>query len=141
MVESWGGYKNLTLPYFKETASLKKVLAYLERLRLSGIINMYGAAPILNWAKDDLQRWLYGQRLDPESLEKQSDDFNDYDNEQLEHINYLLDNKQEIRDILIRIAMSKIEFEGDDDGYDKVQRYFEQAAIDVWQIYARLRSI
>jgi hypothetical protein len=69
---------------------------------------MYGASPLLNWTKDDLHRWLYGMGEDPESLEEEIENLDSYDEdedegysdgdrdsleEQLNHINYLLDNK------------------------------------------------
>jgi hypothetical protein len=106
------------------SADKVKVFKFLENLRQSGLINMYGASPLLNWTKDDLHRWLYGMGKDPESLEEEIENLDSYDEdedegysdgdrdsleEQLNHINYLLDNKQEIRDILVRAALARIE--------------------------------
>ena len=39
---------------------VKMLIKYLEKIRESGLINMFGAHPLLNWTKDDLNRWLYG---------------------------------------------------------------------------------
>ena len=71
-----------------------------------------------------MERWLYGQKQDIESIEYQIEELkNDYEDdyeddneseielleEQLRIINYLLNNKQKIRDILIRTALKRIE--------------------------------
>ena len=48
----------------------RDVMRYLEYIRESGVINMFGAHPILNWTKNDLHRWLYGQKQDPESYRR-----------------------------------------------------------------------
>jgi hypothetical protein len=120
-----------------------KVFKFLKNLRQSGVINMYGASPILNWTKDDLHRWLYGMGKDPESLEEEIENLDYYDEdeddsngdrnmleEQLTHINYLLDNKQEIRDILVRAALARIENGDGNTELRNVQRVFEKMASD-----------
>ena len=114
-----------------------KIFKYLESLRSSGLINMYGASPLLNWTEDDLQRWLYGMKKDPDSLRDEIEGNDDYDaddditqlEEQLEEIEYLLEHKQEIRDILVRAAMTRIENSGGGDfELSKVQRVFAKMA-------------
>jgi len=110
-------------PRLREISAKEKKLLrnYLEAIRQSGLINMFGAYPILNWAKSDLERWLYGQRMDLESLEQRIEDL-EYDleyegedsgitegeiegvRERKRIIEYLLDNKREVRDVLIRAA-------------------------------------
>ena len=40
---------------------VKMLIKYLEKIRESGLINMFGAHPLLNWAKSDLERWLLGK--------------------------------------------------------------------------------
>lgn len=124
----------------------RDVMRYLEYIRESGVINMFGAHPILNWTKKDLHRWLYGQKQDPEYIEEQIEELKgDYEDdneseidsleEQLRILNYLLDNKQKIRDILIRTAMRRIE---DGDGNMEtinVQRVFEKLAKESWMMW------
>ena len=129
-----------------------KVFKFLENLRLSGVINMYGASPILNWTKDDLHRWLYGMSKNPESIEEEIENLDNYDEddedytgdsngdkesleEQLIHINYLLDNKQEIRDILVRAAMTRLENSDGDFEMSKVQRVFEKMASESFKMW------
>jgi hypothetical protein len=122
-----------------------KIVRFLEHLKESGLINMYGASPILNWSKDDLHRWLYGMGKDPESLEEEIENLDYYDEDedeydstgdknmlekQLTQINYLLDNKQEIRDILIRAALARIENGDGNTELRNVQRVFEKMAGD-----------
>jgi len=126
----------------------RDVVRYLEDIRESGLINMFGASPILNWAKDDLHRWLYGMNNDIESLEsrieslKDEDDYeddNEYEidslEEQLEIINRLLDNKQKIRDILIRAALTRIENGDGNTETRRVQRLFEKLAKESWMMW------
>jgi len=126
----------------------RDVVRYLEDIRESGLINMFGAAPILNWTKDDLHRWLYGMSNDIESLEsrieslKDEDDYeddNEYEidslEEQLEIINRLLDNKQKIRDILIRAALTRIENGDGNTEIRRVQRLFEKLAKESWMMW------
>ncbi len=124
----------------------RDVMRYLETLRESGVINMFGAYPILNWTRKDLHRWLYGQKQDPEYIEEQieelKDDYED-DNEseidsleeQLKILNYLLDNKQKIRDILIRTAIRRIHNGDGDMETSKVQRVFENLAKESWMMW------
>jgi hypothetical protein len=124
----------------------RDVVRYLEYIRESGLLNMFGAYPLLNWTKDDMERWLYGQKQDIESIEYQieelKDDYED-DNEseiesleeQLRIINYLLNNKQKIRDILIRTAMIRIENGNGDMETINVQRVFEKLAKESWLMW------
>ena len=109
---------------------------------------MFGSSPILNWTKDDLHRWLYGMGKDVESMESEIEEL-EYDNEegendsdiellrsQLEPIKYLLDNKNTIRDILIRGAMTRLENRGEEDpDLSKVQRVFETLAKECFKMW------
>ena len=124
----------------------RDVVRYLEYIRESGLLNMFGAHPLLNWNKKDMERWLYGQKQDIESIEYQieelKDDYED-DNEseiesleeQLRIINYLLNNKQKIRDILIRTAMIRIQNRDGDMETRNVQRVFEKLAKESWLMW------
>lgn len=126
----------------------KEIFRFFEQLRQSGVINMFGSSPILNWTKDDLHRWLYGMGKDIESLESEIEDL-EYDNEegendsdiellqsQLEPIKYLLDNKNKVRDILIRGAMTRLENRGEEDpDLSKVQRVFESLAKECFKMW------
>ena len=144
-------------PYLNEITHQERrdIMKYLESIRQSGIINMFGAAPILNWTKDDLHRFLYGERNDPESIENQMEEEGEYDEyedeergrsisyleKKLKLMNYLLDNKQKIRDILIRAALKRID---DTDGNHEtrnVQRVFEKMAKESWSFWVGIQSI
>ena len=138
---------------------VKMLIKYLEKIRESGLINMFGAHPLLNWAKDDLYRWLYGMSKDVESLEQQKEDLeHDIENaddedrsmyeseldsleEQIEVIEYLLDNKREVRDILIRGALARISNTDNNHETRNVQRVFEKMAKDAWVMWTSLYSI
>jgi len=136
----------------------KSLRNYLEAIRQSGLINMFGAYPILNWAKDDLHRWLYGQSMDIESLEQRIEDL-EYEletegedsgvsegeiegvRERKEIIEYLLDNKREVRDILIRGALKRIDNTDGNHETRNVQRVFEKMAKEAFDHWSSLLSI
>jgi len=131
----------------------RDIMRYFEMLRQSGIINMFGAHSILNWAKDDLHRFLYGERNDPESIEREIEE-EEYDNEdgendsdisiledKLEKINYLLDNKQKIRDVLIRAALNRIDNTDGNHEMRNVQRIFEKMAKEAWHFWVGIQQI
>ena len=131
----------------------RDIMKYFEMIRQSGIINMFGSHPILNWTKDDLHRFLYGDRNDPESIEREIEE-EEYDNEdgendndisiledKLEKINYLLDNKRQIRDILIRAALNRIENTDGNHETKNVQRIFEKMAKESWRFWVGIQSI
>ena len=135
-------------------SEVKMLIKYLEKIRESGLTNMFGAHPILNWTKDDLNRWLYGMRKDLDSLEEEKDEleYDDEDNEsyerdlesieeEIEIIEYLLDNKREIRDILIRGALKRIENTDGNHETRNVQRVFEKMAKDAWVMWTSLYGI
>jgi len=126
------------------------VVQWLEKLRESGVINMFGCSPMLNWTEKDLHRWLYGQKQDPESIEEQIEEL-EYENEdgdndsdiemlesQLENIKYLLENKQAVRDVLIRTALKRVE--NTDGNYEtrNVQRIFEKLAKEVFIMWTEV---
>ena len=141
-----------------QNAEVKMLIKYLEKIRESGLTNMFGAHPILNWTKDDLHRWLYGMRKDLDSLEQQKENL-EYDienegedrgiyeseldslEEQIEIIKYLLDNKREVRDILIRGALKRIDNTDGNHETRNVQNVFERMAKDAWVMWTSLYSI
>jgi hypothetical protein len=147
-------------PRLREIASdeRKELRNYLEAIRQSGLINMFGSYPLLNWAKSDLERWLYGQRMDLESLEQRIEDL-EYEletegedsgvsegeiegvRERKEIIEYLLDNKQKIRDILIRGALGRISNTDNNHETHNVQRVFEKMAKEAFNHWSSLLSI
>lgn len=123
------------------------IVGWLEKLRESGVINMFGCSPMLNWAEDDLHRWLYGQKQDPESIERQIEEL-EYENEdgendsqiesmtqQLETIQYLLENKQAVRDVLIRAALKRIDNTDGNHELRNVQRVFEKLAKEAFLMW------
>ena len=122
-------------------------------IRQSGIVNMFGSSIILCWTKDDLERFLYGERNDPESIESEIEE-EEYDNEdgendntisiledKLEKINYLLDNKQKIRDVLIRAALNRIDNTDGNHEMRNVQRIFEKMAKEAWHFWVGIQQI
>jgi hypothetical protein len=142
-------------PYLNEVTPQERrdIMKYFEMIRQSGIVNMFGAHPLLNWTKDDLHRFLYGERNDPESIEREIEE-EEYDNEdgendntisiledKLEKINYLLDNKRKMRDILIRAALNRIENTDGNHETRNVQRIFEKMAKEAWHFWVGIQNI
>jgi len=142
-------------PYLNEVTPQERrdIMKYFEMIRQSGIVNMFGAHPILNWTKDDLHRFLYGERNDPESIEREIEE-EEYDNEdgendntisiledKLEKINYLLDNKRKIRDVLIRAALNRIDNTDGNHEMRNVQRIFEKMAKEAWHFWVGIQQI
>ena len=123
------------------------IVGWLEKLRESGVINMFGCSPMLNWTKDDLHRWLYGRKMDLESIEDAIEEL-EYENEdgendteiermreQTEIIEYLLENKQAVRDVLIRAALKRIDRTDGDHETRNVQKVFEKMAKEAWLMW------
>ena len=126
------------------------IVGWLEKLRESGVINMFGCSPMLNWTKDDLHRWLYGRKMDLESIEEAIEEL-EYENEdgendseiermreQAEIIEYLLEKKQAVRDVLIRAALKRIENTDGNTETSNVQRVFEKLAKEAWHMWTSL---
>ena len=123
------------------------IVGWLEKLRESGVINMFGCSPMLNWTKDDLHRWLYGRKMDLESIEDAIEEL-EYENEdgendseidnmreQAEIIEYLLEKKQAVRDVLIRAALKRIDRTDGDYETRNVQKVFEKMAKEAWLMW------
>tara|TARA_R110000824_G_scaffold167382_4_gene344348 strand:- start:756 stop:1418 length:663 start_codon:yes stop_codon:yes gene_type:complete len=142
-------------PHLNEITGQERrdIMKYFEMLRQSGIINMFGSHALLNWNRDDLHRFLYGERNDPEAIEREIEE-EDYDNEdgendntislledKLEKINYLLDNKQKIRDVLIRAALNRIENTNGNHEMENVQRVFQKMAKEAWHFWVGIQNI
>jgi hypothetical protein len=128
-------------------SELNEVFSWLNNLRGSGLINMFGSYPLLNWTREDLERWLYGEKNDLESIESEIEDLeyeedDDYEGEieslkrKKEYIEYLLDNKDEVRNILIRIALRRIESTSNDFELSRVQRTFEKVAKELFLMWS-----
>ena len=126
------------------------IVGWLEKLRESGVINMFGCSPMLNWTEKDLHRWLYGRKMDLESIEEAIEEL-EYENEdgendseidsmreQAEIIEYLLENKQAVRDVLIRAALKRIENADGNTETSNVQRVFEKLAKEAWLMWTSL---
>ena len=122
-------FQDFEVPEGFSTRDLRIVVRYLETIRRSGLINMYEASSLLNWTKSDLERWLYGQSKDLDSLE---------DDDEIKIVEKLLEEKDAVRDALIRTALKKSENSGNYS--DKtIQRYFERAANDAFGVFIKIR--
>ena len=148
-------FQDFEVPEGFSTRDLRFVVRYLETIRRSGLTNMYEVASLLNWTKSDLERWLYGQSKDLDSLEQQKEDLEyDIDNagedrgmyeselesveDKIKIVEKLLEEKDDVRDALIRTALKKAENSGNYS--DKtIQRYFERAANEAFGVFIKIR--
>ncbi len=147
--------KDFEVPEGFSTRDLLFVVRYLETIRRSGLKNMFGVSPLLNWTKSDLERWLHGKSMDLDSLyqlkkdleydiENEGEDRGMYEYEledvedKIKIIEKLIEEKDAVRDALIRAAIKKAENSGNYS--DKtIQRYFERAANDAFGVFIKIR--
>lgn len=134
----------------------KEIFKFLNALKFSGVINMHGSHPILCWTREDLERWLYGNRFDIESLKQKIEDL-EYEDEEddeegdnekeddgrieriqnkIDLISYMLDTKDDVRDILISAAMERAENTSGNLELNNIQRIFEKMAAEAWKMWA-----
>ncbi len=107
--------------------NLGKIHKYLEELRKSGVINMWGASPYL---------WMGKERIEHKHH------YDDLSDENQESFDYVLDNAEDIKNMLISGAMKKNEGNEDDDVYylKKVGRTVENDSKELHQIWMKMKS-
>ena len=105
------------------TGGRGEVFKYLSNLRDSGIVNMFQAPDFLWSGKQWLTKWLdlnYPERLeDPD-----------------ENIQYLLDNADKVRDILIILLMDRADREDRKANLDNLNREIRPLAVDLVKIWS-----
>lgn len=135
---------------FTNRSDVTKVFKYLETLKESGIVNMFGSSVFLTYTEDDLERFLYSQRLTPNDLDREMDeleydnDEGDYDSdiedleESKKNIEKLLSLQQEVRDVLIRTALKRLELDRKEQSMENVQRLFNQIHKDFFKMWVSI---
>ena len=123
---------------------------YLEALRNSGLVNMFGASIFLTYTLDDLERFLYGERSTPNDIDSEIEDLEyendegDYDGEiesleeKKENIKELLSLQQEVRDVLIRTSINRLELEGKEQSLENVQRTFNRIHKEIFKMWIKM---
>ena len=123
---------------------------YLEALRNSGLVNMFGASIFLTYTTDDLERFLYGERSTPNDIDSEIEDLEyendegDYDGEiesleeKKENIKKLLSLQQEVRDVLIRTSINRLELEGKEQSLENVQRTFNRIHKEIFKMWIKM---
>jgi len=117
------------------------VLMYLETLKKSKLVNMFGAGPFLTYTVDDLYRnVLSPKRLTPEDIENELEYEEDGDEiegleETLNIINKLINLQNKTRDSLIRTAMTRASRLYDDYDLKTVQRIFNKLPRESWNMW------
>jgi len=142
---------------FTNRSDVTKVFKYLETLRGSGIVNMFGSSVFLTYTEDDLERFLYSQRLTPNDLDRKigeleyDNDEGDYDNdegdydsdienleEKKKNIEKLLSLQQEVRDVLIRTAFKRLELDRKELSMKNVQGVFDRIHKDFFKMWVSI---
>jgi len=127
-----------------------KVFEYLETLKESGIINMFGSSVFLTYTVDDLERFLYSQRLTPNDIDREIREL-EYDNdeggydseiesleEKKENVEKLLSLQQEVRDVLIRTSMKRLNLDRKEQSMENVQRTFDRLHKEFFRMWVAL---
>ena len=111
-----------------------KVFEFLNKLRDSGLVNMFQAPDFL-WSGS---KWMrkYIDLHQPESLES-IDEYEDSEStiNHKETIEYLLDNADRVRDVIISNVLGKAELKGDNT-LDGANRLMRPAAIDMVKLWS-----
>ena len=111
-----------------------KVFEFLEKLRESGLVNMFQAVDFLHSGSKWLRKYI--DLHQPESLES----IDEYEDSEVtinhkETIQYLLDNADKVRDVLISNVLAKAELKGDD-SLEGATRLMRPAAMDMVRLWA-----
>jgi len=114
-------------------AGRKKVFDFLNVLRDSGLVNMFQATDFL-WSGS---RWLtkYLDLHHPEYLEPiDEQDDTEREIQQKEKIQYLIDNADGVRDVVIANVLAKAELKGDTslEGANRLMRPSAQDMVKLW---------
>lgn len=135
---------------FTNRSDVTKVFKYLETLKESGIVNMFGSSVFLTYTEDDLERFLYSQRLTPNDLDREigeleyDNDEGDYDSdienleESKKNIEKLLSLQQEVRDVLIRTTIKRLELDRKEQSMENVQRVFNRIHKDFLKMWVSI---
>lgn len=107
----------------KSNSSRQEIFNFLNKLRNSGIINMFQSVDFLWSGKEWLIKWL--DLYHPDKL-----------NEPDENIEYLLNNADNVRDILIMVLIDRAEREDKELNVDNVNRDIRPLAEDMVKIWA-----
>ena len=113
----------------------KIVFEFLNKLRESGLVNMFQATDFLWSGSRWLKKWI--DLHQPESLEP----INDYEDDAMtlqhkETIQYLLNNADSVRDVIISNVIAKAELKGDT-SLEGANRLMRPAAMDMVKLWGQ----
>jgi len=105
-----------------ELYNIAEIYKYLEALRISSIVNMNGSSPYLYMGRDRIYHQHY---------------FEDFDSEERqENYDYVLENSDKIKNMIIRGAYSVTGA----DNMRGLERKVQQDATDLFQLYAKMKG-
>jgi len=105
-----------------ELYNIAEIYKYLEALRISRIVNMNGSSPYLYMGRDRIYHQHYFEEFDSE--------------ERQENYDYVLENSDKIKNMIIRGAYSVTGA----DNMRGLERKVQQDATDLFQLYAKMKG-
>jgi hypothetical protein len=105
-----------------ELYNIAEIYKYLEALRISSIVNMNGSSPYLYMGRDRIYHQHYFEEFDSE--------------ERQENYDYVLENSDKIKNMIIRGAYSVTGA----DNMRGLERKVQQDATDLFQLYAKMKG-
>ena len=113
---------------------LWKVFDFLNVLRDSGLVNMFQAPDFLWSGSRCLTKYI--DLHHPEYLEPIDEEYDDeHTMQHKENIQYLIDNADGIRDVIIANVLAKAELQGDN-SLEGANRLMRPAAMDMVKLWA-----
>jgi hypothetical protein len=133
---TWKKYSKLTKTY-----DLVFIMKFLEILRKSGIVNMFGAGPFLYGGKKYIENEI--KRFKDNSSfwsNSEDDEDEDYDSEKEEIYQELIDMADNIKDKMIQGATGSLKNQDDENFIRNVQRKIQKDATEILMVWSDLKG-
>lgn len=123
---------------------LRPIFDFLELLRESGIVNMFGASPFLyagkQFIEDEVKRKNNNSRWWSDSEDDEENDDEEFDSEKEEIYQKLIDMADDTRNRMIQGAMKSIENQDDENFIRSLQRKIQKDATDIVMIWGNFKG-
>ena len=133
---TWKKYSKLTKTY-----DLVFIMKFLEILRKSGIVNMFGAGPFLYGGKKYIENEI--KRFKDNSSfwsNSEDDEDEDYDSEKEEIYQELIDMADNIKDKMIQGATGSLKNQDDENFIRNLQRKIQKDATEILMVWSDLKG-
>lgn len=133
---TWKKYIKLTKTY-----DLVFIMKFLEILRKSGIVNMFGAGPFLYGGKKYIENEIKRYKDNSSFWSNSEDDEDeDYDSEKEEIYQELIDMADSIKDKMIQGAIGSLKNQDDENFIRNVQRKIQKDATEILMVWSDLKG-